>query len=195
MTGLILAGGQSRRMGRDKAFLKLGGRTAVERTLVVFRPLFDEIIIVSNAPEKFSLPGIRAVPDKIPGKGPLGGLYAGLRAADSARCFVAACDMPLIRRELAAYFSGITGCDAAVPSIRGKLQPLLALYSKSCLPAIRALLDAGDLRMESLLRAVNTRILSEEELLPFDPELLSFVNMNTPDDFRRAAKLCSAPER
>lgn len=183
MTGLILAGGKSKRMGEDKALLKINTKTFVQEILEVFGSIFPEIIIISDNPHIYEGASIKVVPDIIWDKGPLGGLYTGLQLAKYHHCVIAACDMPFINKEVTRYMAELQGYQALVPYIKGRYQPLFAAYSKDCLPAIKARIQGGNLRMIDFIKGIDARILYEQELLPFDPDLRSFININTPQEY------------
>ena len=189
MTGIILAGGQSKRMGQDKAFLTINGVTFIDHILKVFRSVFEQIIIISNTPEKYRYANEIVIEDILPEKGPMGGLYTGLYVAKYDRNFVAACDMPFISKQLVEYLIGIQNFDAVVPYVNGRYQPLFAVYAKKCAPLIKIQLDSGNLRISDLFHTIDMKVLNEDELLVFDRNLLSFYNANTPDDYNAIARM------
>lgn len=191
MTGLIIAGGKSRRLGIDKRFLDIGGRTCLQRVLDVYHGIFDEILIVADAVEPFKSLGARVVVDLIPGRATLGGLYTGLYYAAGERVFAAAADMPwinpaAIRIVLEQACSG----DIVIPDVEGKLQPMHAVYSKACLPVLRTLVEGGTLKVQELCNCPELRVhrIPHSEFMAADPELRSFFNINTPDDLAMAKK-------
>ncbi|MBI5699276.1 molybdenum cofactor guanylyltransferase [Candidatus Saganbacteria bacterium] len=179
MNLIILAGGKSSRLGKDKAFVKFEGVPIIERILSVLGTLFGKCLIVTNTPEKYADLGCRVVTDVYQGVGPLGGLHAGLTASDSERNLVTACDMPLINQELVKYLINVKGQDAVVPVVKGFPEPLLAVYSKKCLPAIDKMIRGGQYKISRLYDKVATKFIDEKELREIDPELLSFCNINT----------------
>lgn len=190
LTALILAGGKSSRMGRDKTLLRLGGQTLLERACAFGQALSAEVLVAGGDPAHFDrLPdGCRAVPDETPGLGPLGGLCAGLAAMESELALVWAADMPFLSAEAALRLrSAIGGADACAYAPDGVPEPLFALYRKSCLAPARAHLARGELRLRALLRAVECVLLA-----PQDASL--FVNLNTPEEFARAQKLVEKHE-
>lgn len=193
LTGVLLAGGKSRRMGRDKRFLELNGRTLLDRAVSVFESLFEEVLIVVAEPTP-ELGGLRhrVVTDLIPGRAALGGLHAGLSYAAWPKVFAAACDMPflsqpVIRRmvELAPH------ADAVIAQLADGLQPMHAVYSKGCLPYLERMARSGHLKLQDLCRepGLSVRLVSEEDLRGVDPQFLSFMNINTPADLEFARKL------
>ena len=199
ISGIVLNGGQSRRMGRDKAALRLGGRSLIERTLDILATLFDEILVIGRPlPVSVSSPGTRhaargtrIVPDAIPCAGPLGGIYTGLLAMSKPWGFFVACDMPcldadVIRRQLGML--AVTDADAVVPAWDGYWEPLHAAYSQDCLPAARRQIEKGDLRIRGFYDEVNVLFwdIRAEGLSP-----RAFTNVNTKSDL--AALLGESP--
>lgn len=199
LTVLILAGGRSTRMGRDKAWLELAGAPLVEQVATRLLPLAREIIFSANDPGAFDelirrlpLPAKVAV-DVHGDAGPLAGLHAGLSAATNNLVFAVATDMPFVNRRLVEVMAvACRQADAVVPRVQvpgfamPQPEPLHALYRKSCLPAIEAALNSGRRRVASFLEDVDVCYLDEDVLRQVDPELRSFRNVNTPDDWAQA---------
>ncbi len=193
MTGIILAGGESRRMGTDKAFLELDGAPLIERVLHVFLSQFDQTIIVTKQPERYEGFRVRVVKDAVEIKGPLTGIYSGLLHARADQCFVAACDMPYLNHRLIAYMTELAAnFDAVVPMVNGFPEPLHAIYHRRNLPFIHESIQSGDLRIASLYDRIRVRYLSEHEISYYDPQMRSFMNLNTPAEYKEA--LCSDSE-
>ncbi len=193
MTGVILAGGESRRMGADKAFLDLDGMPLIGRVLSVFLSQFDQTIIVTKRPELFKDFRVRVVKDALDVKGPLTGIYTGLLNARSEQCFVAACDMPFLNPRLIAYMAEVTGnFDAVVPLVEGLPEPLHAIYHRRNLPLMETAIRGGDLKISQLIDQLRVRYLSEHEITYYDPQKRSFMNLNTPEQYKEA--LCSDSE-
>jgi molybdopterin-guanine dinucleotide biosynthesis protein A len=190
-SGLVLAGGESRRMGTDKAFLEVGGIPSVQRVLNVLETLSDDLIIVTNSPERYAGLPARLVSDVYPGKGALGGIYSGLLVARHDYALAVACDMPLLNPRLLRYLVSLAeGYDVVVPdSGDGHLETTHAVYAKACLEPIKQLVLADQLKIIKLFPAVRVRYVGREEVLKIDPQLLSFLNMNTPEDWRRFQQL------
>lgn len=193
MTGLLLAGGKSRRMGRDKRFLELGGRTLLERSLGVLEGLFAEVLLsVAEPLPEFRDLRARVVFDMVPDCATLGGLYTGLSSASHPRVFTAACDMPFLAPPLIRRMADL-GRDADVVMVRlaNGLQPMHAIYSKACLPHMERMLQAKNLRVQDLVSvsSLSVKVLSEEDVREADPKLLSFLNVNQPADLEFARKL------
>jgi molybdopterin-guanine dinucleotide biosynthesis protein A len=190
-SGIVLAGGESRRMGTDKAFLEVGGIPTVQRVLKALEPLSDDLIIATNDPEKFAGLPARLVSDVYPGKGALGGIYSGLLAARHDYALAVACDMPFLNPRLLRYLVSLAaGHDVVVPdSGDGRLETTHAVYAKACLEPIKQLLLADQLKIVKLFPAVRVRYVRREEMLKIDPQLLSFLNMNTPADWQKVQQL------
>lgn len=189
MTGVVLAGGKSTRMGANKAALRLGGRPLIDGVVEVLRSLFPEVLIIANAPGLYDYLGLPVYPDRIPDKGSLGGLYTGLTYASHPAAFFAACDMPFLNAALIASLrDAAPGYDAVVPRTPEGLQPIHAVYGKACLPVMEALIAAGRLKIDRLFPRVRTRVVEEADLRRLDPDLDSFLNCNTPAEFAAAAE-------
>jgi molybdopterin-guanine dinucleotide biosynthesis protein A len=192
VTGLILAGGKSRRLGQDKRFLDLDGRTCLQRVLDVFKAIFEEIIIVADVVEPFENMGVNVVADLVPGRATLGGLYTGLYYAGSSSVFAVACDMPFLSTEaIKVVLDQADQGDIVIPDLLGKLQPMHAVYSKRCLPHLQTLVEANKLKVQDLCENPDLQVfrIRESAFKLVDPELRSFFNINTPDDLAKAKKL------
>ena len=195
MTGVVLAGGHSGRIGTNKALLELGGARIIERVLCTIRPLFHEVAIVANDLDTYAYLGVPIWPDRIPEKGPLGGVYTAVFQSASPQTFCIACDMPFPNPAVIAYLQDVApGYDVVVPRTTDGYQPLHAIYSKTCLPQMEAMIHADQLKIDRLFPAVRLRIVEEKEFHPKDPHLLCFVNVNTWEDLERAAKLAKGSE-
>ncbi len=199
VSGIILAGGRSRRLGRDKAVEPFGGQPLVRRVMERVAPLTDEIVVVvADAARGQALPldaDHRVAVDIYPDGGSLGGIFSGLSAATSHWGLVVACDMPFLNFPLLQYMLAQRGdCDAVVPMPGAFPEPTHALYSKVCLPHIEARLQANDLKISGFFEEVRVRYLEEGEVRQFDPELLSFFNVNSPEDLARAHTLAAAAQ-
>jgi molybdenum cofactor guanylyltransferase len=183
LTGVVLAGGQSRRLGRDKALLELGGQTLLARTVETLAPLCREVIVVTNSPQAHAHPAARLVGDLLPGTGSLGGIYSGLMAAATHYSMVVACDMPFLDPKLIAYLASVApGYDVVMPRRQKLLEPLHSLYGKPCLPFIGDSLHRRELRVTDFLSHVRVRYVDESELAPLDLDRRWFFNINTPQD-------------
>jgi len=196
VTGILLAGGKSQRMGQDKRFLLVEGKSLIERTLDVFRNVFLETFIVVAEPSQ-GLASIkeRIVTDRIPGKGSAGGLYTGLYYASTPSVFVAACDMPFINGNVIRRLCTIAaGIDVVMVRLESGLQPMHGIYSKRCLPVLEEMIQHHQLRLQGLVeqKELAVKIVKEEDIKDLDETLVSFLNVNTPSDFELAKKLiCS----
>jgi molybdopterin-guanine dinucleotide biosynthesis protein A len=191
---MILAGGGSRRFGRDKASEPLLGRPLLQWAVQRLEEVAHEIIVVKAAGQ--TLPALEThkpltvIEDLIPGKGPLGGIYSGLRAAAHELSIAVACDMPLLCVPLLRHLSLLAhGHDVVIPRRQGRPQPLHAVYRRSCHEPIRAEIEAGRFEVISFLHAVRVRYVEEEEWAPFDKEGLSFFNVNAEADLMQASQL------
>jgi molybdopterin-guanine dinucleotide biosynthesis protein A len=180
VSGIILAGGKSSRIGQEKAFLRIRGRPLIERTVAELSKVFPEIIIVSNDPTAYQELGASAVvPDIIKGVGPLGGIYTGLQKASNDYGFVVACDMPfldsrVIRSQVEPLRSA--EADAVVPRWDGYLEPLHAIYGKACIPAIKACIEKGARKVIAFYGDVRVRYW---DLHPSEEWRRYFRNVNT----------------
>ena len=181
---VILAGGLSRRMGRDKAALPAGDGTLIEHIARRLAPVVEETI-VAGASGRHHLPGTTMVDDRYPGLGPLAGIHAGLLVARSPLVWVVGCDLPDVDPGLAALLCGLAGeVDAVVPRLDSEPQGVCAVYDRGLAPRIERLLAAGERRLKMLLAASKVRYVTPDELRPVDPELRSFRNINTPAEYR-----------
>ncbi len=191
MTGIVLAGGHSRRLGRNKAREYFGERMLIERVVGTLSPLCRDILLVSSEEQYDAIASInlnvRVVVDLYPGKAAFGGLYTGLVYSTEPHGLVVACDMPFLNGKLLSYLVGLTDdFDLIVPVVEGLREPLHAVYAKKCLPYIKKLLDEGELQMLKLFDLVKTLYVPEEEINKYDPQHLSFININTPQDMEKA---------
>ena len=194
ITGVILAGGKSTRIGANKPQLKIGKGHLIDRVVDTLSQFTSSILIVTTE-DKVSLAesaaqGARLVKDIYPGKGPLGGIYTGLLYAETSYSLVVGCDMPFLNGGLIRYLiDGASGFAAVAPKIGWMIQPLHAIYSKSCMQSIEALLREEQLQIIKLFNLVNTRFVTEKEIDRFDPDHLSFLNINTEGDLLKAEVL------
>ena len=196
ITGVILAGGRGERFGGNKALSEIKGRYLIEWIIEAHRKIFDEIIISTNDPTTYEFTGIKTVKDFIPHRGPLVGIYSCLKESLNDRIFVSACDMPFIRIQLIKHMIlKSEGFDVLVPSLgEEKLEPLHALYKKSCIPAMERAIEADQKRVIGFFHHVKVYRMEKEEMIGYDPALDSFFNINTKADLKRAVRLFR-PER
>ena len=200
VSAVILAGGQSRRLGIDKSLLELDGESLLERTVHKLHALSDDIVVVTNSPENYKHLALEArfVPDEQPGAGALMGIYSGLKAADHDSALVVACDMPFLNVPLLRYMvPEIASHDVVVPRLGEFLEPLHAVYSKRCLPFMAALLAEGRRQIIAFFDDVDAYYVEDSVIARFDPYHLSFLNVNFPDDWQRALQALarSDPDR
>ncbi|MFS0783058.1 molybdenum cofactor guanylyltransferase [Bacillus sp. 1P06AnD] len=189
-TAIILAGGKSSRMGRNKALLPIFNQTVIEHIASRCQLVADEVILVTNDPETYSFLGLPMVADRYGKSGPMAGLEAGLTASSHDVGLLVACDMPFLDEQvMRALTAGIVGHDAAVPVIEGRKHPLFAAYRKTCLKTIREKLLARDVKMMHLLDDVQVKELFEEDLALSDESKMAFFNMNSPDEYKKAQEV------
>lgn len=186
MAGIVLAGGQSRRMGRDKALLKVDGETLLDRAIRTMGETARPVFVVADEPNRYRLSDATVVGDEYPGAGPLGGIVTGLRCAGPGLHLVIACDMPFVRQELLALLqSRAAGHEAAIPWIGGRPEPLCAAYDFRCLAPFSRALAEGERAVHRVLGLISAVRVDESELRAIDPALTSFVNLNEPRDLMR----------
>ena len=200
VAGVILAGGLSRRLGRDKAVERIAGdEPLVARCARRLAPLVGEIVVVVNTAERGERlplpPGSKVAVDMYKDGGSLGGIFTGISAIGSEWGVVVACDMPFVNADLVGHMLGLReGQDAVAPMIGGRAEPTHALYSKACLPHMKRRLQAGDLKITRFYDDVRVRYVGEDEVDRFDPERLSFFNINTAADLSRAVAIAAERE-
>lgn len=184
MTGIVLAGGKSTRMGKNKAFLELDGKPLIEKNLALLESLFSEVLISSNTPELYRSYGEKVVQDQYSGSGPFGGLQACLEEARAEYAFFVACDIPLLDPELIRFMASLTeGYECVVPRTEDGLHPLFAFYHKSCLPKIEDFLKVGHFKVIDLIPLLSVRYVEEKELARFGVPRLLMCNVNTPEEW------------
>jgi len=198
LTGIVLAGGASRRMGRDKAFLELGGRPLIEIVIERMSRVCAEVLVVAAPPSSdgdipmvpdvrsYAGLGVPVVEDCFRDVGVLGGLHAGLEAAAHELTLAVGCDMPFLNPDLLRVFAGWAEEFDVVVLRHGdgeRVEPLHAAYRRTCLPAIENAVRTGRRRIISFFSQVRVRYATLDEVLPFDPHLRSFRNVNTPEEW------------
>ena len=180
---VIQAGGESRRIGSDKALLPFLGQPLIMQPLHRLAPLADEVLVTSNQPESLRFLGLNPVRDLMPGLGALGGLYTALSAASHPYVAVVACDMPFASPALFAFELLLlreSGADAVIPRSASGTEPFHAVYrGESCLPHVDAAIAAGNRRVDAWFGEVTIRYVTPAEILPYDPDGLAFLNINT----------------
>jgi molybdopterin-guanine dinucleotide biosynthesis protein A len=183
ITGIILSGGKSIRMGENKAFIEIEGVPIIHTIYTLFKDLFQEVIIVANQKELFSNFNSKIFSDLLPNKGVLGGLYTGLFYSTFNYSFCVACDMPFIKISLVQYLiQRIKDEDVIVPRTKDGLQPLHAIYSKNCLDPIKKIFKQGKYKIIDFYNMVNVKIVEENDFFSLDPFMESFINVNTPEE-------------
>jgi molybdopterin-guanine dinucleotide biosynthesis protein A len=191
-TGAVMAGGRSSRLGRDKALLAIDGETLLLRTLRTLRVVTSEQIVVGPPERAAQAGGARVVPDAYPGVGPLGGIYTALRATAGEYVLVVACDMPFLNPVLLEHLLRLApGHDIVLPRTGGRGEQLHAVYRRTCLDPIQQQLAAGDYKIDRFFAGMAVRYVDEDELRQLDPDLRSFWNVNTPEDWAEAQRLLS----
>lgn len=195
IAGVILAGGLGTRMGHTKkALLDIGGKTIIERLLAVYRPIFSEIVIAAREPGDFAEHDLPVALDRFEARSSLTGIHAGLDAINATHGFFAACDAPflqpgLIKRLLAEV---APDDDVVIPLKEdGYREPLCAIYSKRCLEHIAAQLDRGDFKIIQFFDHVKVKEIPVARLQDGDPQLLSFLNVNRPEELERARHMAA----
>lgn len=184
---IVLAGGQSARMGVPKAHLPFGISTLIETALATLRPLFRTVYVVGRDRERLAGLGAALLIDDRDDQGPLVGLAQGLSASDARWCFAVGCDMPFLSPPVIRRMAGfLDDSDALAAVVEGRTQPLHAFYSTGCLPAALGLLEAGNTSLRSLLEACKVRSISGSDLLDLDPGLTSFMDIDTHEEYMAA---------
>ena len=194
VSGIVLAGGMSRRLGRNKVVEPIGGEALINRVIGRLSQVVERTVVVVNDQERASLLSLpssaKAVIDIYPDKGSLGGIFTGLSAIESEWGIVVAGDMPFLNVELLGYMLSVReGFDAVVPQLDGRPEPTHAVYSISCLPHIESRVLADDLKIAGFFDDVRVNVVAEEQVEKRDPERLSFFNVNTQRDLDRALDL------
>jgi molybdopterin-guanine dinucleotide biosynthesis protein A len=196
-TVAVQAGGQSSRMGEDKALKPFLGRPLIQRVIDRLARMADEVIVTTNRPEAYAFLDLPLFPDLKPGRGALGGLYTALASAKGDVVGVAACDMPFASRVLFEHMYKLLAdqaFDVVIPQSAEGLEPLHAVYRRgTCVPAIEAALQADQWKVIAWFPQVKVYTLNQDEVKRLDPDGLAFWNLNTPDEFadaeRRALQL------
>lgn len=192
LTIVIQAGGESTRMGQDKALIPFLGKTLIQRVFERVAKLGDEILVTTNHPESFAFLEATLIPDLLPGRGALGGLYTALSAASHPLVGVVACDMPFVSANLlSALYDRLveTGWDAAIPRSPGGLEPFHAIYRReTCLPLVKTSLETGLHRVDAWFSEAKIAYFALEEVQRWDPHQIAFLNVNTPAELEQAEK-------
>jgi molybdopterin-guanine dinucleotide biosynthesis protein A len=186
---IILAGGQSSRMGRPKALLPFGDQPLILHIVATLRRRFSQIVVVAAPGQELPPMPVTLVQDEVADQGPVGGIYYGLSSIQTDAAFVTSCDAAFLNLDLVAHLmSQIPEYDAVVPYWEGRLQPLHAAYRRSVAPQLASQLAGGERRLTQLFDHVRTRRIDADEIRRFDPNGDSFFNMNTPEDYAEALR-------
>lgn len=191
-SAVILAGGQSSRMGRPKAELPFARGTMLDHVVGEMMSVFNEVVVAVAEPRRYvwETAVCRLIVDSQPHRGPLSGLEQALREIQYDCAFVCSCDVPFVSANLAGKLCEMLGDDdVLIPHVDGKLQMLHAAYGKKCTKVLETMRKNGEHRLHEIVNVAKTRIVPEDEIRPLDPELLSFFNVNTPEDYQRALQL------
>ncbi|HLV99533.1 MAG TPA: molybdenum cofactor guanylyltransferase [Ktedonobacterales bacterium] len=192
VSGAVLAGGQSRRMGSDKAALLIEGEPLLRRTVRVLSSITEDVSVIGPPDRATLVSDVPILPDRWPQQGPLGGIATALWGLAGEVVLVVGCDMPFLNLALLRYLIALApGYDAVVVGADGEMHPLHAVYQHRCLPALEAQLRAGDLRVQRFLSRLVVHVVEGAELDRLDPGHLSTFNANTPDEWKKALRLLS----
>jgi molybdopterin-guanine dinucleotide biosynthesis protein A len=192
VTGVLLAGGKSRRMGEDKRYLVVGEQTLLQRGLSVLHSIFQEVLVVIAKDSDPLGADARVVRDQVPDCGSLGGLYTGLIQATTPWIFVVACDMPFLNHAVIAQFTNRRGAaDIVMAKLAGQLHPMHALYGKRCLPVVEQMIQSRRLKIQGMVSQSSLRVqyVTEADLHTLDPAGRSFYNVNTVAELEKARLL------
>lgn len=203
VTGVILAGGKSRRMGSNKALLPYRGGRFIEAIHRQLTEIFPEVIMVTDTPDLYDFLPCRKVSDIYSGMGVLAGIHSGLYHSSNPAIFAVACDMPYLVEALIRHLAGRADAGGVlIPESPGGLEPLHAVYGKGCLAAIEATLLSGQRKIVSFFDRTSVSKMNLEQVAFFDPAFVSFLNINTPEDYyglregerlNRLSEGCDAP--
>jgi molybdopterin-guanine dinucleotide biosynthesis protein A len=193
---IVLTGGKSSRMGRPKALLPFDGEPLIAHVVRNLKRRFSEAVVVAAPEQELPVMPVVLAHDEVAYQGPVSGIYHGLKASSRELCFVTSCDAPFLNLALVSHLvSQIFDYDVVVPFWEDRYQPLHAVYRRSVVPLLREQLDRGELRPIFLYDKVRTRKVGEEEIRWFDPEGLSFLNMNSPAEYETSLKLWEERKR
>lgn len=201
MIGLILAGGENKRIPVLKGFLTIEGRAIIERSIDVLTRIFGRVVISANMPERYFSFGVPLIGDIRKEKGPMTGIVSVLVATGAEAVFVVACDMPFINEKLIRYMvekhrtecteQGAGNYDATIPVFRSYKEPLFGIYARSAAPRMESLIRNGQRSLTDVLAHLRVKYITEQEVRAVDPEGESFVNINTVEDYERiGGKTC-----
>lgn len=196
LTLVVQSGGESRRMGTDKGLIPFLGQALAERAVDRLGAIADEILLTTNAPHDYAFIDVPLIPDRIPGRGALGGLYTALSAARHPLVAVVACDMPFASPELFQHLAQLLAgpdLDAAIPRKADGTEPFHAVYRRqTCLPAVAGAIREDRWRVDSWFQSVKIRFVESADLATFDPHGLVFRNVNTPQELSQAEEIAKS---
>jgi molybdopterin-guanine dinucleotide biosynthesis protein A len=196
VTGIILAGGKSRRMGRDKAFLPFGQGLLIERVIEVIQQVTADVMLITNTPEQYQRFGLPMCSDDIPDAGSLGGIYTGLVSAKTPYSLCLACDMPFVKPDFLRFLCDMAAeADVVIPRNAEDFQPLCAVYSHACREPIRQKIAAGRLKITGFFDQVRVRVIDGALLADYDPHDVMFFNANTPEEYAMAQRMLQGEGR
>jgi molybdopterin-guanine dinucleotide biosynthesis protein A len=195
IAGLILAGGLSTRYGQNKALLRINGIRLIDHIAGQMKRIFTRVMLVTNQPKQFQYLQLLLVEDLVKGLGPIGGIYTGLSAISEQAGFFVACDMPLLHEGLIRYMANnLDAYEAVVPSVGEWVEPMHAVYTRSCLTPIKGLIDKKCYPVRLFYDQVAVRYVREEEIRQFCSPEEAFLNINTPEEFDRIRYLVKVQE-
>jgi len=197
ITGIILAGGKSTRMGANKSFLKIGEQTVIERITYLMNSVFANVIIISNTPDEYTFLNLPIYEDVYKGKGPLSGIHSGLKNSDTQKNFIISCDIPLMNKEMIEYIVNYkTNKSITICKANGFLQPFAGLYDKSLVNEIENRLndksehinhtnekERKQCKVMSFIKSTDVEILNPEEFVGYSEN--TFMNINTKEDYEK----------
>ena len=193
ITGVILAGGKSKRYGQNKAFIEINGTRLIDHIAENMKAIFNRVILVANEKTDYEYLGVPIFQDLIKGLGPLGWIYTGLMSISESAGFFVACDMPFINPQLIHYMVSIKNSYAAVvPSFANDIEPLFAIYGRSCCGLIKDLIDSQHYQIRLFYEQISVRYVTEEEIKKFGSPEKVFHNINTPEEYAKIRSLAKS---
>ena len=184
--GVILAGGRSSRFGSNKALAQCADQPMIQHAAQILAALFPETLLVTNSPDEYAFLGWPTTSDRFKGAGPVAGIHAALQTIKSSKAFICACDMPNLHSDFIKYLVAIHGkWDAVIPRHQQGIEPLHAVYSKSCLPVFEQSLQADERKLANVLEKLHVHWVEEQEIRRFSLDLSVFYNVNRPGDMQQ----------
>jgi len=189
-TGVILAGGHSRRFGKNKALIDIHGRSLISIIVDEFRAEFEDVIISTNEPDLYQDMGVTCVKDIYPDSGSLSGIFSSLKHSRHEYIVTVACDMPFVNMDLVRYmWERAEGSDIVIPRHKGFVEPLHAIYSRTCLGVMEKNIREQELRIVKIFPSLKVLYVEEEEIKRMDPRARSFMNINTREDYDKVMEI------